>query len=244
MREQEIRKQPEENENTYRIRATVRTLMSPGMWLVVASQAVTLVLFSVIGGQDSAGKMSPIYAMFAFFIFLYLTAGMFRSLATGSSVVSVREVLSNAPRVFGRFLLLGLKTFLLFLFVFYFVLIFLGGGLEVLKAYPWVWGMALAVSAVALVYWLPIVFVTDRFELIQTLVSALHMQKKRLRQLPFIAILILTPNITGLFFNVGEAMTTAIAISVLSEILGWIAYTYCIEYVVRHRDQALVTTAV
>jgi hypothetical protein len=93
---------------------------------------------------------------------------------------------------------------------------------------------------VALVYWLPIVFVTGRFEMIPTLVSALQMQQKRLQQLPFIAVLLLAPNIVGLFLDLEQGLLAAAIISVLSEVLGWIAYTYCIEYVVRHKDQALV----
>jgi hypothetical protein len=243
MTEDEPQAVPEYNENTYRIRATVRALMSPGMWLVVTAQAVTLILFSFAGNQDSVNKVTPIYAVFSFFVFLFVTSGMFRSLATGSGVVSVKEVLTNAPLVFGRFLMLGLKIFFLFLFLFYFVLVFLGGGLELLKTYPWVWGMVLALVTVALVYWLPIVFVTDRFELAQTLISAIHMQQKRLPQLPFIAILLLTPTVLGLFLNLQQGLLAVVSISVLSEILGWIAYTYCIEYVVRHKDQALVNAS-
>lgn len=214
--------------------------MSPGMWLVVAAQTVTLILFSFAGNQEAVNKVTPIYAVFSFFVFLFVTSGMFRSLAIGSGVVSVREVLANAPLVFGRFLVLGLKIFFLFLFLFYFVLVFLGGGFELLKTYPWVWGLALTLVTVVLVYWLPIVFVTGHFEMIPTLLLALQMQQNRLLQLPFIAALLLAPNIVGLFLDLEQGLLAAAAISVLSEILGWIAYTYCIEYVVRHRDQALV----
>ncbi|MBE9516879.1 MAG: hypothetical protein IME93_07850, partial [Proteobacteria bacterium] len=168
MTEQEPQAVAEITENTHRIRAVVRALMSPGMWLVVASQAVTLILFFFAGNQEATSKVTPIYASFSFFVFLFVTSGMFRSLALGSGVVSIREVFINAPQVFSRFLLLGIKTFFLFVFIFYFVIIFLGGGVELLKAYPWAWGMALAVVTVVLAYWLPIVFVTGRFEMIQT----------------------------------------------------------------------------
>jgi hypothetical protein len=240
MTEDKLQAVPESSENTYRIRATVRALMSPGMWLVVAAQTVTLILFSFAGNQESVNRVTPIYAVFSFFVFLFVTSGMFRSLAISNSVVSVREVLANAPLVFARFLVLGLKIFFLFMFLFYFVLVFLGGGLELLKTYPWAWGLALTMVTVALVYWLPIVFVTGRFEMIPTLVSALQMQQKRLQQLPFIAVLLLAPNIVGLFLDLEQGLLAAAIISVLSEVLGWIAYTYCIEYVVRHKDQALV----
>ncbi len=41
-----------------------------------------------------------------------------------------------------------------------------------------------------------------------------------------------------MLFRSEQPLAAVIAVSAMSEILGWIAYTYCIEYVVRHKDEA------
>ncbi|MDH5633085.1 MAG: hypothetical protein OEZ10_08820 [Gammaproteobacteria bacterium] len=231
-----------ENENTYRIRAAVRALLSPGMWLVVAMQAVTLVLLASAANDGSSG-LRPLFGAASFFLFLYFTSGMFQSLATSRDAISVRDVMLNGARVFNRFMVMGLKAFLLFGFILFLVVAPLGAELQsILKDYPWFWGLSMAVMGVVLVYWLPIAFVTGHFGLTQTLLSALKVQQQRLQQLPYPALLILTPNLVGLAIPTERLLTGAVLISALSEILGWVAYTYCTEYVARNRDKVLIAS--
>lgn len=230
------------DENTFRIRAAVRALLSPGMWLVVASQAVTLVLLASTATEGSTG-VRPLFGAASFFLFLYFTSGMFQSLATCRDTVSARDVIINGARVFNRFMVLGLKAFLLFGLVLILVIAPLGAELQtILKDYPWLWGLSMAILGVVLVYWLPIAFVTGHFGLTQTLLSALKVQQQRLQQLPYPALLILAPNLIGLVIPSERLLTGVVLISALSEILGWVAYTYCTEYVLRNRDKVLIAS--
>ena len=240
MTEQQIQQpQKEPNESTYRIRAAVRVLMSPGMWLAVMLFVLTAIQNPLVTGEKvSPGDSTILFHLFLF-AFLFVVSGLFQSLATGNSVVSLRDVILNAPPVFGRFLLLILKA--LFVFILLPVLLFftLIADPEAMKTHFWMLSVIYELAILFAIYWLPIAFVTGRFGLVQTMTAALQMQLHRLRQLPFLAVLLLTPNILGMLFQAEQQVVAVILISALSEILGWIAYTYCIEYVVRHRDEAV-----
>lgn len=241
MTEQEIQ-QHKPGENTYRIRAAVRVLMSPGMWLVVFLFVLTAMQNPLVTGAQVKPGDSSILFHLSLFAFLYAVSGLFQSLATANNVVSVQDVIKNAPAVFGRFILLILKAIFVFI-LFPVVLLFsMMGDPGELKSHFWAISIIYELCILLTIYWLPIAFVTGNFGLIQTIVAALHMQMRRLRQLPFLAVLLLTPNLLGLLFRSEQPMMAVVSISILSEILGWIAYTYCIEHVVRHRDE--VVTAV
>ncbi len=237
----------ETSENTKRIRATLRVLMSPGVWFVIAVQIGFLVALNV-GSADPASSapsmVRPFIIITLFMAVLFLLSGTFRSLAIHQERVTVKEIFSNGFVIFNQFLLLSFKTLGLLLLVFMFFSSFFLSGMDMEANKEGIRQLSLTAGIVAVIvnfifiYWLPLVFVTNNFEVIKTLAASLQIAKARLPQSGFIAILVFVPAGISLLLPEGTELPAIVSLGLLGQVAGWIAYVYCAEFIAGHRNMA------
>jgi len=79
------------------------------------------------------------------------------------------------------------------------------------------------------IYWLPFVFVRREFHLLPSLKAALQIARDRLSDSAFLALLVLAPVLVSGLLPPDTPLLVDMLISVVSGIMGWIAYIYCIE---------------
>ncbi len=226
------------DESTRRLRAAVRTFMSPAIWLLAAYQALILSIFRLDFqrfGEEAAALYGPLIFATLFLGFFFLAAGTYQSFVSVSSLVSVSMVFRNAQLIFSRFIILSIKVGLLgFLLVNVVVVIAQGlTGLEpeaLFKAVTNYLSLIVGVIALALVYWLPLVFAKGNFNMLETMREALQLGWSRIRQAGFLAALILVPPV--LLWLGSNQLPPAIMVlgSVIVELLAWVAFAYCVDY--------------
>ena len=226
------------DESTRRLRALVRTFMSPAIWLLAAYQALILSVFRLDFqrfGEEAAALYGPVIFAFLFLGFFFLVAGTYQSFVSGPSLVSVSMVFRNAQLIFSRFIILSIKVGLLgFLFVNIVVVIAQGlTGLDpevLFKSIANYLTLIVGVITLALVYWLPLVFAKGNFNMLETMREALQLGWSRIRQVGFLAVLILVPPVL-LWLGSNQLPQVIVVLgSVIGELLAWVAFVYCVDY--------------
>lgn len=235
------------SESERRIRAAVRAVMSPGVWLAVAMQLPTgLLVFRVIelllSETPAQGQLQVFTMMLAvlFLGYLYLMSGTSRSFALGTATVSAQEALRRGRDVFNAFLWLAVKIFFLGLVASSVLLYFFGVAARLagvsaeddLSAVlgPLIKGIAV-ITPFALVYWLPVVFLRNDFRLLPTVGWALQIIWRQLPRSGFLVFLIFTPLAVFWLLPHGTPFVFMLVIALLSQLMAWTAYVYCVEVV-------------
>lgn len=229
---------PLTDEPTRRLRSLVRVFMSPAIWLLTAYQALMLSVLRIDwqNYSDSAvGTYGPIILAAMFLGFFFLAAGTYQSFVREQSLVKVAMVFQNARLIFTRFILLSIKVGLLGFLIINIVVIVAQGltGMEPKEIFDVMADylvLIVSVSALALVYWLPLVFVKGNFNMLETMREALLLSWARIHHVGFLAVLILLP--TFLMWMVSKQLSPAISVlgSILGELLAWVAFAYCVDY--------------
>lgn len=226
---------PESTGGAPRLRAFLRALLSSGVWAVIAAQ---LAMLSLLRGAPEAAPASAQLRLgglvVLFFALLYLIAGASQALAQSRDTVTVGEVIRAGQGVYGRFLWLAFKAALVFLVLFNLllsvVLALSGMDMQALfeasvGVYPWLG----ALIAFVFVYWMPVIFVGGNFLLVDTLRMALAKLWEDRRQAGFLAALTLTPTVLAALLGDPPLWPALIALNVAGGVLGWTAYTFCVE---------------
>jgi hypothetical protein len=227
-----------ENENTKRIRAFVRTFMSPAIWMFAGYQAVVLLLMrlNLFGmNQEAGGLFGPLLFTALFLGLFFLAGGLYQSFASSQSMIQIPTALANGRQVFTNFILLSVKAGLLgFLAINVLIVVaqFLTGmeTEELIKVYARYLTLIVAILGFIFVYWLPLVFVRGNFRLLDTLGEAFRIGRARLAQSGFLAALILLPPMTLMLLPEGTPSPLVIGISVVGELFAWVAFVYCADY--------------
>lgn len=224
-------------ETGLRLRATLRALLSPGIWLVLAVQmALAFAMHGQLPADDAslASTLTILLIATALMLFYYLQAGAFHGLTLSRETLAVTDVVRAGKAVFAAFVWLTLKAGLLLALVMN-VLIFLAmllTGYEI-KAITGAltprFGIALGVLSFVFVYWLPFVFARREFRLFPSLKAALQIAWNRLSRSLFLALLILGPVLVSYYLPGDVPLWVDLAISLVGGVMGWIAYIYCIE---------------
>jgi len=222
-------------EGTRRLRAAVRTVLSSGVWLVVAAQAALLFVAAVPTESNPFVRAGHIVAAALMYLgLLYLIAGASRALAASRDAVSIAAVLITGKSVFVPFMWLVIKALgLAVALQFVAITVVVSAGMEpstlVKDVAPYVGVLAAALEFV-LVYWRPLVFVDQNFALFQTLKTALRVARDRLRVSGFLALLTLTPAAVAPLLGAEPAAWIVAGVNLAAGIMGWIAYVYCVEW--------------
>jgi len=212
--------------------------MSPAIWLLAVYQGVMLFILRMDfqgSGEDTVTLYGPLIFAALFLGFFFLAAGTYQSFVKESSLVQVRMVVRNARLIFAQFIVLSIKVGLLgFLLINLMVVIAQGfTGLtpeEIFKAVASYLTLIVGVTALALVYWLPLVFVKGNFNMLETLRDALILGWARINQVGFLAALILLPPLI-LWLTSNQLSPSIIALgSVVGRLLDWVAFVYCVDY--------------
>jgi len=226
------------NESTRRLRAIVRVFMSPAIWLLALYQGLMLSVLRLDlqpQGGDATSLLGPLVFATLFLGFFFLVAGTYHSFVRESSLISIGMVFRNARPIFSRFIFLSIKVGLLGFLLINIVVVVVQGvaGLEpeeIFKAVANYLAPAVGLTALALVYWLPLVFFKGNFNMFETMREALLLGWARLDKVGFLAALILLPPIL-LWLTSGKLpQVMVVAGSVVGEVLAWVAYVYCVDF--------------
>ena len=95
-------------------------------------------------------------------------------------------------------------------------------------------GPAVGILAFVFVYWLPFVFLHQQFHLSPSLKAALRIARARLSHSTFPALLLLAPIVVSVLLPDRVPIVIDLLVNVVSGVMGWIAYIYCVEVL---RDQ-------
>lgn len=228
---------PHYTEGERRLHALVRTLLSPGVWMVLATQVIVVFLFWWPLPDKTPALVVSLMTFLtaaALMLFFYLEAGAFHALTLARDALSIGQVIRGGVPVFTRFLWLILKAGVLLVvllnLVFLLAMSVTGAELKALTAafYRFISPVA-GVAAFIFAYWLPFVFVRQEFRLFVSLRAALRIAHARLSHSVFLALLILAPTLAAGLLPADLPMTLSLAVNVLAGLLGWIAYVYCVE---------------
>lgn len=229
-------------ESTYQLRAAVRTIMSPAVWVLTLLQAVMLVSLSLLGGNEESAPTAgfPVIFSLLVFAFVYLMSGLFQAFAKEKNIVTVQEAFSQGKYVFTSFIWLMLRLFILF-FLITNILLAISGTQpgEVIKEGAKSFALVVAFLSFIFIYWLPIVFTVSDFRLLKTLNTALLVTWNRLKQSAFLALLVLLPAVIAWMMPADIPLPALVGIASINEIATWIAYVYCIEYLIRDKKRVL-----
>ena len=226
-----------QTENERRLHAIVRAALSLGIWLVLAAQILLVFFLHWRIGADASLEVSVIVILLiaaALMALLYLQAGAFHALTRDRNTLSVIDVLHAGKSVFADFVWLSLKACLLFILIMN-VLLFLaliasGRDLKVLiEILSPFFSLTMSVLSYVLIYWLPYVFVQREFQLFPSLHAALKIVWSRLATSAFLALLVFLPTIISHFLPTESPLWVDLILSVISGLMGWIAYIYCVE---------------
>lgn len=251
-------RQGQDSEGERRIRAAVRSLMSPAVWLVVAVQLPTGVLIhnvlSALGSEESTQPLLPWVMLLTllFLVYVYLMSGTSRAFALNAATVSPREALMRGQHVFNAFLWLAIKICLLGMLTVYIGLSVITMAAQLVGALaesdaqmavqaltpvlvPIIKGSAM-IAPFALVYWLPIVFVRNDFRIIPTVRLALKIIWHQLSKSSFLAFLIFFPLLLLWLLPSGAPFALTLLLGVLGQLMAWTAYVYCVEILLANPD--------
>jgi hypothetical protein len=228
-----------------RLRAAIRALLSPGIWLVLAVQ--TALVFSMREMPADASVPASALAIFmtatALTLFYYLEAGAFHALTLGRETLAVTETVRAGRVVFAAFVWLTLKAGLLLAAVInvliVVVLLLTGQDIKVImNALAPFFSIMVGILTFVFVYWLPFVFVRREFHLLPSLKAALRIAWNRRSDSAFLALLVLAPVLVSGWFPSDTPLPVDLLVSVVSGVMGWIAYIYCIEVLREQAPQA------
>ena len=233
------------NEAERRIRAAVRTVLSPGVWLAIAVQLPTgLLIYWVIGmllsEEPAQGQLRAFTLLLAllFLAYLFLMSGASRSFAIGAATVSVQEAARRGTEVFNAFLWLAVKIFLLGIVASSVFLYFLGIAVQLAGVNSQGEAQGLLMSVIkgialitpfALVYWLPVIFVRNDFRVIPTVWRALKIIGRQLPRSGFLAFLMFAPLLVLWLMPAGTPFVLILIITLLGQLMAWTAYVYCVQ---------------
>jgi hypothetical protein len=233
------------NEAEQRIRAAVRTVMSPGVWLAIAVQLPTgLLIYWVMGmllsEEPPQGQLRVFTLLLAllFLAYLFLMSGASRSFALGAATVSVQEAIRRGREVFNAFLWFAMKVFLLGMVASSVMLYFLGMAVQLTGVNTQGEAQGILVSAIkgialiipfALIYWLPVIFVRNDFRVIPTVGWALKILWRQLPRSGFLALLIFVPLLVLWLMPAGTPFILTLIITLVGQLMAWTAYVYCVE---------------
>ena len=224
-------------ESGLRLRAAIRALLSPGIWLLLSVQ-LALVFTLRWSAPADASPLTSALAIFltatALMLFYYLQAGAFHALTQGRETLTVAEVVRAGRVVFAAFVWLTLKAGLLLAAVMnvliFAALLLTGHDIKVImNALSPFFGPAVGILTFVFVYWLPFVFVRREFHLLPSLKAALQIAWDRLSDSAFLAFLVLMPVLVSGWLPSDTPLLFDLLVSVVSGVMGWIAYIYCIE---------------
>lgn len=231
-----MNQQPTPTESEQRVRAAVRVVLSPGVWLVIGLQVVFMTLRTQtilpLGNFGPTGLALVIFG--TLLILIYLMSGTFRCFALGNSTVSIYETLSRGKEVFASFLWLLVQVGLLAVVAGFVLLnlLYLSRSVDleqlITEMVPYVTIIAMVVPFL-LVYWFPVVFSTNDFRVFATLRSALRIIWQRLWRSGFLAFLIFFPLVAFWLLPDNSPLIVFLIVSVIGEMMGWTAYVYCVE---------------
>jgi hypothetical protein len=240
------------SEGQRRLRAAVRAVLSPGIWLLVAAQLLLGALqhFSPAtpDAAFSATMLVRAIGMAALLLLVfYLQGGIYSALARTREAVTMREALHAGREVFGRFVWLTVKAGLLFgaALVLVSMLTQLLSGVESgdsVESLAVPIGLGFVVLPFVFVWWLPWVFVRDDFSLMASLRAALQHFWLRLPGSAFLALLILVPGLAAWWLPPATPFPLVLAVDAASALLVWVASVYCVEWL-RDRTNTLATPA-
>lgn len=226
-------------EGGLRLHAAIRAVLSPGIWLVLAVQTGFMVSlqWSASDVLTSVPGLKIFLAASVLLVFFYLQAGAFHALTLKRGALTASEVLVAGRKVFGDFVWLTLKTGLLMALVMNFLVLaaLLLSGLDfkaLMRILMPFLGPLTGLVAFIFVYWLPYVFVRREFRLLPGLKASLRIAWKRMASSAFPALMILLPALAMEFLPL-ETMAAQMAASLASGILGWIAYIYCVDVLLK-----------
>jgi hypothetical protein len=251
-------RQGQNSEGERRIRAAVRALMSPGVWLVVAVQLPTGLLIHnillTLSSEESARPLLPWIMLLTllFLVYVYLMSGTSRAFALNAATVSPQEAFMRGQQVFNAFLWLAVKICLLGMLTVYLGLYVFGIAAQVIGAtsesdaeaviqtlapvlVPIVKGSAM-IAPFALVYWLPIVFIRNDFRIIPTARLAFKIIWRQLPKSGFLAFLIFCPLLLLWLLPSGTPFVFTLLLGVLGQLMAWTAYIYCVEILLANPD--------
>ena len=168
------------DESTRRLHAAVRVFMSPAIWFLAAYQGLMLSILRMDlqrYGGETAALYGPLVFATVFLGFFFLAAGTYQSFVKESSLVQISMVFRNARSIFTRFIILSIKVGLLGFLLVNIVAVIAQGltGLEpeeIFKAFTGYLALIIGVVTLALVYWLPLVFVKGNFNMLETMREA------------------------------------------------------------------------
>ncbi len=233
-------------ESGLRLRAAIRALLSPGIWLLLSVQ-LALVFTMRWSAPADASPVTSALAIFltatALMLFYYLQAGAFHALTQGRETLTVAEVVRAGRVVFAAFVWLTLKAGLLLaavMNVLIFAALLLTGHdiKDVMNALSPFFSPAVGILVFVFVYWLPFVFVRREFHLLPSLKAALQIAWDRLSDSVFLAFLVLVPVLVSGLLPSDTPLLFDLLASVVSGVMGWIAYIYCIEVLREQPPQA------
>lgn len=232
-----------QTEGALRLHATIRALLSPGIWFVLAAQMALLISLQ----WRMPAEAAPLQSLLAVFLtatalmaFFYLQAGAFHALTQGRNTLSVMEIVRAGKPVFVSFVWLTLKAGLLFavaMNVLVLVALMLTGSdfKDLMQQLSSAFGPMTGLLGFVFVYWLPLVFVQRDFRLLPSLKASLQVAWSRLAHAMFLALLVLVPAlVTGFLPAESPLLVNALA-SLASGFLGWIAYIYCVDVLQQRR---------
>jgi len=233
-------------ESGLRLRAAIRALLSPGIWLLLCVQ-LALVFTLRWNVPDDASPLTSALAIFlsasALLLFYYLQAGAFHALTQGRETLTVAEVVRAGRVVFAAFVWLALKAGLLLAAVMNVLivvaLLLTGHDIKTFtNALSPFFSPVVGILTFIFVYWLPFVFVRREFHLLPSLKAALQIAWDRRSDSAFLALLVLVPVLVSGWLPSDTPLVFDLLVSVVSGILGWIAYIYCIEVLRAQPPQA------
>lgn len=242
--------QGQDGEGERRIRAAVRALMSPGVWLVIAVQLPTGMLIHnillTLNSGESAQPLLPWIMLLAllFLVYVYLMSGTSRAFALNAATVSLQDAVMRGQQVFNAFLWLAVKICLLGMLAVYIGLYVFGIVAQIIgvttesetKALVPIVKAVAMITPFALVYWLPIVFVRNDFRVIPTARLALKIIWRQLPRSGFLALLVFCPLLLLWLLPSAAPFVVTLLLGVLGQLLAWIAYVYCVEMLLANRN--------
>jgi hypothetical protein len=225
-------------ESDRRLRAAVRVVMSPGIWFVLGVQFLILMFFHIRLPAELSTAL-PLIRVFGLSVlvvaFFYLMTGVSLALTRDREAIGISQTIRCAKEVFARFMWLLIKAGLLFVL---FLNIVTSVALTVTGLEPQVMAeryfpmLMLFAGGLGFifVFWRPVVFVKQDFQLLSSLIAALRILWGRLTHSAYLAILTLTPTLVTLLLPEGIPLAVVVGLNLMDGLMGWVAYVYCVEW--------------